>query len=151
MPPQRKPIHQRFWPMVSKTNNGCWEWIGAKDPNGYGRINEGGHGGKSRLAHRIAYELCVGVIADGMVIDHLCRNPSCVNPAHLEQVTMLTNSLRGQHPKYVAYTSGVCVRGHRFDEVGVRRYADGCKGCKECIRITSRAWNAKRRLAWQSR
>lgn len=60
---------------------------------------------------------------------------------------MLVNSLRGNHPKYVAHVTGYCVRGHRFEDVGVRKYKNGRKGCKECIRITARAWSSKRRLS----
>lgn len=67
---------------------GCWPWLGAIAPSGYGRVH-------SRWAHRLSYEFLVGPIPAGLDIDHLCRNRLCVNPAHLEPVTRLVNVRRG--------------------------------------------------------
>jgi hypothetical protein len=72
-------------------NTGCWLWTG--DAARYGRIQIGGI---IKAAHRAVYEMAVGPIADGMVIDHLCGEPLCVNPGHLEQVTKAENSRRGR-------------------------------------------------------
>jgi hypothetical protein len=139
MPPKPRPVVERFWPKVEKTET-CWLWRGARDPSGYGRFNRGVRGESIALAHRVAYELERGPIPEGLPLDHLCRNPSCVNPAHLEAVPMRENSMRGQHPKYRAHLTGVCLRGHVFAEVGVREYPNGRKGCRQCIRETGRAW-----------
>lgn len=74
--------------------NGCWNWTAARTKLGYGKISP------RLLAHRAIYELSVGPISDGLELDHLCRNPSCVNPDHLEPVTHAENLRRGRGQKY---------------------------------------------------
>jgi hypothetical protein len=86
----RKSVESRFWPKVEKTD-GCWFWTRATDTNGYGVF---GVGGMQRSAHRVAYELLVGPITDGLEIDHLCLVKNCVNPDHMEIVTHLENMRR---------------------------------------------------------
>ena len=73
----------------------CWEWTGSRNPKGYGSVTNGRGG--SMLAHRKAYQETVGEIPDGMQLDHLCKNTSCVNPAHLEPVTNAENMRRRYH------------------------------------------------------
>ncbi len=76
----------------SDPETGCWNWTGARDRHGYGRF---GIRGKTVFAHRFMYQISVGDIPDDMVIDHLCRNPSCCNTDHLEIVTQGENVRRG--------------------------------------------------------
>jgi hypothetical protein len=69
--------------------SGCWIWQRYINRHGYGRLARGGKRGTPRqLAHRWYYERLVGPIPDGLELDHLCRNRACVNPDHLEPVTM---------------------------------------------------------------
>lgn len=77
-----------FWNKVDKTDT-CWAWTGSRYPAGYGKV---GISGKTRLAHRTAYEMEHGAIPEGMQVDHRCHNPSCVNPAHLRLVTQKQNN-----------------------------------------------------------
>ena len=73
----------------------CWPWLGCKAGNTeYGKKT---FFKRTILAHRWMYEQRVGPIPDGMVIDHLCGNRSCVNPAHLEVVTQTENCRRGRN------------------------------------------------------
>jgi hypothetical protein len=86
----------RFWDKVRHGGPAdCWEWMGAKNPHGYGRFWVGR---KCYQAHRVIYEGAVGTIPDGLVIDHLCRVRHCVNPSHMEPVTDLENRRRGDKP-----------------------------------------------------
>src|SRR4051812_48054279 len=71
----------------------CWIWPNHTDEYGYGRVRWGGRFAKP---HRVAYELFVGPIPEGLEIDHVCRNPSCVNPRHLEPVTHVENMRRAR-------------------------------------------------------
>lgn len=93
------PAEVRFWNKVNKTGpTDCWEWTGAHDPEkGYGSFTEKCRNGVQYKiqAHRYSYRENVGPLEDSMCIDHLCRNPKCVNPAHLEQVTHAENVRRG--------------------------------------------------------
>lgn len=74
----------------------CWIWQRYIGPNGYGRIH---WNGRQTEAHRAYYERYVGPIPAGLHIDHLCRTPACVNPTHLEPVTLAENSRRGSKVK----------------------------------------------------
>lgn len=81
----------RFWSKVNK-GEGCWDWGGARRGPGYGAFRIGGRlDGKIIPAHRFSYELVNGPIPDGLVIDHICRNPSCVRPDHLRACTQQHN------------------------------------------------------------
>jgi hypothetical protein len=74
---------------------GCWLWTGST-VHGYGRVT---WRGKTRQVHRLVYELAVGPLIPGLVLDHLCGQRHCANPAHLEQVTIATNCQRGRRAK----------------------------------------------------
>jgi hypothetical protein len=107
--------------------DGCWRWQ-RHTVAGYAHIR----GGRSRLAHRVMYELLVGPIPEGLHIDHLCRNPTCVNPAHMEPVTAAENNQRGESPSAVNGRKATCLRGHVFDAANTyshsgKRYCRACK------------------------
>lgn len=86
------PIILRLFDKVKITKD-CWIWTGCKKKTGYGKI---GDRGKTKLVHRVSYEYFNGPISYGLVIDHLCKTPSCVRPDHLELVSQKENVRRGK-------------------------------------------------------
>jgi hypothetical protein len=91
--------------------NGCWLWRGGRFENGYAQIR---YDGKTRRAHRVIYEVLVGPIQAGLVLDHLCRVRHCVNPDHLEVVTERENIYRGLGLAGINAAKTHCVNGHEF-------------------------------------
>lgn len=79
---------------LSGSPHDCWEWTGYRTPLGYGGF-KGSHANMTSPAHRVVYELLHGKVSSAYDLDHLCRNPSCVNPAHLEPVSHSENVRRG--------------------------------------------------------
>ncbi len=75
---------------------GCWLWIGARNHAGY---STRGQDGRKVMAHRYMWERHNGPVPPGLILDHLCRNPACVNPEHLEPVTHTENVRRGKAAK----------------------------------------------------
>lgn len=95
---------QAFWNRVVKHGpDGCWIYTGNLR-RGYGRVSAGK--GRDFIAHRYAYLELVGPVPEGLTLDHLCRDRRCVNPAHLEPVTIEEN-LRRAEP-YRERTCALC-------------------------------------------
>jgi hypothetical protein len=112
----------------------CWEWQGARS-RGYGWFRVG-DGAQPTGAHRIAYELYVGPIPDGLYIDHLCRNRGCVNPAHMEPVPNRVNILRGEGITAEQARQTHCKRDHEFTAENTYRIpSTGSRVCRTCKRV----------------
>lgn len=113
---------------VTRDESGCWLWNGTVSDTGYPqfRIN-----GRSLRAHRVAYELFVGAIPDGLTIDHLCRVKRCVNPAHLEPVTAAENTRRATTLSWPRQ----CPKGHDMErrQGGEQAGRPFCRQCKNAI------------------
>lgn len=128
---------KKFLSLIRKTDKGCWEWIGSKYTGGYGGFN---FAGRRSSAHRVSHELFLGPIPSGLVIDHKCRNPGCVNPDHLEAVTAKENSRRGviQFRMLILPVHGNirdhCPQGHPYDSENTYHYG-GRRYCRECGRV----------------
>ena len=75
-----RTLEQRLLSRIVKQENGCWQWQGSTMPAGYGHISVSR---RMRGTHRVAYELWVGPIPEGLTVMHTCNNPLCCNPAHL--------------------------------------------------------------------
>jgi HNH endonuclease len=128
-----------FWARVEKTET-CWLWTGHVDKDGYGRVDGG------MRASRYAYLLLVGPIpktTPRLVIDHICRNPRCVNPKHLEAVTDRENVLRGSSPPipHPQAERPTCIHGHPLSGANLRVDRRGWRKCLTCERERARAKN----------
>lgn len=134
-------LPERLAGRIHVADDGCWLWTGWRNDLGYGytRIE-----GRDRPAHRVVYEVVAGVqLARGIDVDHLCKNPPCVNPAHLEAVSHRENILRGR-----AATKTSCKYGHDLtDPRNTYVRPNGRRYCSECNRIACRERYARRRAA----
>jgi len=126
---------------VTVSERGCWLWTGAVHGNGYGafRLN-----GKQIGAHRAAYTILVGPIPNDKELDHLCRTPTCINPAHLEAVSHQTNVHRGTNPSAINAARDSCIHGHPFDESNTMHRPNGKRTCRTCHRRNWAIQNHKR-------
>jgi hypothetical protein len=130
----------RVMARVDQTGD-CWIWTGPLRRDGAGQIEING---RKHLAYRLTYELLVGPIPEGLVLDHLCRNRACVRPEHLEPVTFNENVRRGRAVQAASEAwarrwaeRSQCSRGHLLaDTTIVIRQRDGyiSRNCAECIR-----------------
>lgn len=132
---------KRFWSKVAIDNvHLCWEWQASKKGTGYGSFY---WDNRQNYAHRASYEIMFGQIPKGLVIDHLCRNHSCVNPYHLEAVTYSENTKRGEIIPPMGQGGDKhnhlkihCAHGHPFNEKNTYRHiqTNGSihRGCRIC-------------------
>ncbi len=132
---------EKFLERVNVSDNGCWQWRLALDSGGYGQLEE--HG-RIFSAHRLAYELFKGPIPQGLTIDHLCRNRGCVNPDHLEVVTMRENIIRGISFAAVNARASHCIKGHPFDLFNTYFLPEGGRECRMCAIERKRRWMERR-------
>lgn len=136
---------ERFMAKVREGDDGCWHWTASKVTSGYGQFPSEL---RTRLAHRYAYTVLVGPIPEGLTIDHLCRNRLCVNPAHLEAVTMRENNLRGVGPCARKARQTHCKRGHALTADNLcrpQRSKPNSRMCKACHRQKVAGQRASRR------
>lgn len=108
---------------------GCWIWK-KRLIRGYGAVAADG---RDQLAHRWTYEKLVGPIPTGLDLDHLCRQPACVNPAHLEPVTRAENNRRSQSPSAKNLRKKTCDHGHPLSGANLRMITVRGRPSRQCI------------------
>lgn len=130
-------ILERFWNKVEADPiTKCWNWTKALNKDGYGifriDIKEG-----TILSHRFAYETNKGVKPFETTLDHLCRNRKCVNPEHLEAVSLRENQVRGNSLVPINAKKKYCLRGHLLEGINLieaqKKVNKRC--CKVCAKI----------------
>lgn len=129
------PAWDRFCARIVKIDTGytggedtrCWLW-----KNDWARADTFVVDGVTWIPYRWAYTHLVGLIPDGLTLDHLCRQPACCNPEHLEPVTLGVNM--GRENKARAAERTMCVKGkHPWPEHKVTFGSKGrsyCRGCR---------------------
>jgi hypothetical protein len=139
-------LPDRFWAKVDKTDDGCWKWTAATKGKGYGNfwMNGGFYN-----AHRLSWEDVNGPIPDGLVIDHLCRNPPCVRPDHLRVVTQRENLFAegSLFPAKLNAEKTHCPHGHLFTPESTYVRPNGWRECNTC----RTEWHRQRRRAARER
>lgn len=156
MPPRQKPLADRFWAKIKLAGpDECWEWMGAKDKNGYGRIQVMTDGKwKTQLVHRVAYKLTKGDIPDDLGLCHRCDNPPCCNPDHHFPGTQLDNMtdaklksrVRNSTNGHLQSLKTHCTRGHEYTEENTYRPpGKNERWCRECQRQHNRNFKAQQR------
>ncbi len=128
------PVEQRLNERIKRCENSCWEWQGSLTL-GYGLMMIKG---KRYVVHRLAYELWKGPIPEGLTLDHLCRNRACVNPDHLEPVSLKENILRGVSPSADNARKTHCPKGHEFTPDNLVADNANRRRCKTCHRERQR-------------
>lgn len=127
---------------------GCWDWVGShakeRGPDcgtGYGMLSIGG---TTKRAHRLVYERFRGPIPVGLTLDHLCRRRCCVNPDHMEIVTLGENSRRGKGVNGMNARKTTCPKGHPLSGDNLVQLKSGRRRCRICQYATQRDY-------WHSR
>jgi hypothetical protein len=134
-----------FWDRVDRSGD-CWLWTGSTFHYGHGQTHVMYEELGERQAHRVAYRLLVGPIPDGLVLDHLCRNPPCCNPAHLDPVTVGENTRRSPiAPSTINAAKTHCKHGHEFTPENTYVMPDGDRACVTCRKRRSAEYDARGR------
>lgn len=138
-------VRDRIQNNINVSPDGCWTWALALTRDGYAQMKIDG---VQKYAHRVSYELNIAPIPDGLQIDHLCRNRACVNPAHLEPVTLQENLRRSQLVLSTANAAkSHCPAGHEYDLGNTYSDRRGRRSCRACQRERMRRTRLAKKLS----
>lgn len=121
----------------------CWI-VQGNTRDGRLRIRDGD---RKVFAYRVVFEALIGALPEGLVPDHLCRRPACVNPWHLDPVPDRVNVARGIGPTAINARKTVCKSGHPLSGDNVRIETTGSRRCRTCFRNRNREYMRARRVA----
>jgi len=133
-----------FWDFVIKhEGDRCWEWIGSKDRQGYGRCV---YYGRKEQAHRVAWMEIRGPIPEDVDLHHRCENPGCVNPEHLEPMDHVEHMFHhGTAGPIINARKAHCINGHEFTQENTyrvkRKNGRWRRRCRTCDREKQAAFN----------
>ncbi len=124
-------------------DSGCWLYRGYLTRGGYSLLRVDGVG---RNRHVVSYETFVGPVPAGLQLDHLCRQPACFNPRHLEPVTPRENLLRSDAWSGVNSRKTHCPQDHAYDGVN----SAGARICRTCQRAARARYQQRIQTGVQS-
>lgn len=126
-------LPERFWSKAMVQDTGydtpCLTWCASTTHEGYAKFHLRG---RVCLAHRVTYEAQFGPIQDGLELDHLCRNTSCVNVDHLERVTHAENMRRAKFTDHPNALKTHCEQGHPYNAANTIPRSQGKRRCRTC-------------------
>lgn len=135
--------HDRFWSKVDKQFLGCWLWNQKIGKNGYASFHAKG---KTTTAHRYSYQIFFGKVQDNLHIDHICRTRHCVNPDHLEAVTVKENVVeRSMGLTGFNSRKTKCKKGHELSGDNLKILKSNGKESRRCITCV----NDEQRERWR--
>jgi hypothetical protein len=124
----------RFMDFIELSPDGCWNWTGALNKDGYGKFTSGNRPNRiTHGAHRFSYCLFVNPIPSSLLLLHKCKNRFCVNPDHLEPSTK--KELLRLSPRMVMFSNVLkthCPQGHPLSGSNLHIDRRGCRRCREC-------------------
>lgn len=117
VPLNRGTLAERFWQKVDKRGpDDCWPWTASLDSKGYGQIYSG-HGNKNMQGHSASMLIHGHKLPAGKEWDHICKDRTCVNPAHLRAVTHRENcGIYSDSPWGKNTRKEKCSKGHPFTD-----------------------------------